>query len=94
MKKTRFPTGLTEEEKDKPYAKYFYRTPARIPYEIMQAIQSGPMKSEDALPFERMNDLLQLGYHKRETGYCFMPDNSCSVAVLTKMPGGTGEMLD
>ena len=94
MKKNRFPAGLTEEEKEKPYAKYFYRTPARIPDNIMQNIQSGHMNPDDALPFERMNDLLQPGYHKRETGYCFMPDNSCYVAVLTQMPGVTGEMLD
>jgi hypothetical protein len=94
MKKNRFPAGLTQEEKDKPYAKYFYRTLARIPDNIMQAIQSGPMKPEDALPFERMNDLLQPGYHECETGYCFLPDNSCYVAVLTQMSAVTGEMLD
>jgi hypothetical protein len=94
MIKERFQSALTAAQKEKPYAKYFYRTLARIADDIMQAIQSGPMNPQDTLLFERKNDLLQPGYHKYETGYCFMPDNSCYVAVLTRMPGVTGEMLD
>ena len=66
---------LTEEEKGKPYAKYFYRALARIPDEIMHALQSGFMQPEDALQFDCLNDLLRPGYHTRETWYCFMPDN-------------------
>lgn len=65
-----------------------------IPDEVTRAIALGPMDHRDALPFERINDLLQPGYHVRETGCCFMPDNSCYVAVLTRMPKVSGEMLD
>lgn len=85
---------MTEEEKDKPYAKYFYRPMAKIPDEVTHAIASGSMDHKDTLPFERINDLLQPGYHAWETGVCFMPDNSCYVAVLTRMPKVSGEMLD
>jgi phloretin hydrolase len=60
----------------------------------MQDLKSGAMDPKDALLFEHKNDLLDPGYHTRETGYCFMPDNSCYVAVLTNMPGVTAEMLD
>lgn len=94
MKNDRFQTGLTIEEKGKPYAEYYYRPLACINDDVMRALRSGPMDPKDALPFEHKNDLLQPGYHKHETGYCFMPDNSCYVAVLTRMPGVTGEMLD
>lgn len=94
IKKNRFQAGLTKEEQNKPYAKYFSRTPTWLPDEVMNAIKAGPMKFEDALPFEHMNDLLSPGYKTRETGYCTMPDNSFYVAVLTQMPGVSGEMID
>jgi len=85
---------LTDEEKTKPYAKYYYKKLAPIPEDVIKAIRSGPMKTELALLFENKNDLLNPGYHAVETGYCTMPDNSYYVAVLTKMPNVTGEMLD
>jgi hypothetical protein len=94
MKKRNMRADLTEEEKTRPYAKYFYKEPAKVPEDVMAAIQAGPMNFRDALPFEKINDLLNSGYHAVETGHCRMPDNTCYVAVLTKMPGVTGEMLD
>jgi hypothetical protein len=87
-------TDLTEEEKSRPYAKYFYKELAAVPENVMAAIQAGPMNPRDALPFERINDLLNPGYHAVETGHCRMPDNTCYVAVLTDMPGVTGRMID
>lgn len=92
--KKRVPSVLTAAEKKKPYAEYFYRPLARIADDIVQDLRSGPMDPHHALPYELMNDLLNPGYHARETGYCFMPDGSCYVAVLTRMPGITGEMVD
>jgi phloretin hydrolase len=88
------PENLTEEEKEKPYASYMSRAPARVPTNILQAIQAGPMDPKDVLPFEKINDMLTPGYHAVETGHCRLPDNSGYVAVLTTMPGVTGEMLD
>jgi len=86
--------SLTEEEKTKPYANYFYKEPAAVPEEILRQIDSGAINSADALRFENKNDLLKPGYLARETGWCFMPDANCYAAVLTKMPRVTGEMLD
>jgi hypothetical protein len=93
MKQKRYQADLTEEEKTKSYAKYFYKKLAPVSEETMRAIQAGPMNPADALPFERKNDLLNRGYHAVETGHCRMPDNTCYVAVLTKMPGVNTEML-
>jgi hypothetical protein len=93
MKHKRFQADLTEEEKTKSYAKYFYKKLAPVPEETMRAIEAGPMDPADALPFKRINDLLNPGYHAVETGHCRMPDNTCYVAVLTKMPGVNVEML-
>ncbi len=93
MKNRHFQAELTEEEKAKPYAKYFYKKLATVPEETMHAIQRGPIDPSDALPFERINDLLNPGYHAVETGHCRMPDNTYYVAVLTKMPGVSVEML-
>jgi hypothetical protein len=94
MKNSTYQPNLTEEEKAKPYASYMNRPLAQVPAEILQAIQAGPMEPKDVLPFERINDLLNPGYHAVETGYCRLPNNSGYVAVLTKMPGVTGEMID
>ncbi len=43
---------------------------------------------------KKRNDLLNPGYSSLENGYCKMSDGSVYVAVLTKMPNVTGEMLD
>lgn len=94
MKQKRHQADLTEKEKTRPYAKYFYKELAPVPDETVRAIEAGPMNPRDALPFERLNDLLNPGYHAVETGYCRMPDNTCYVAVLTRMPGVTAEMID
>lgn len=40
------------------------------------------------------NDLLKPGYLPAEMGYCILPDGSGFVAMLTKMPGVTTEMIN
>jgi phloretin hydrolase len=94
MKYRQYQSDLTEEEKLKPYAKHFYKPLARVPDNILSAIEAGPMDPGDVLPLSRINELLDPGYHAVETGSCFMPDGTCYVAVLTDMPGVTGEMID
>jgi phloretin hydrolase len=94
MKENRSYADLTDEEKNRPYAKYFYKEPARIPADVRSALEAGPMDPAAALPFGRINDLLNPGYLEKEIGYCLMPDNSGYTAMLTRMPGVTGEMLD
>ena len=94
MKESVSLTPLTDEEKTRPYAKYYYRQPAPVPGDVQSALAAGPIDPSEALAFEKINDLLGPGYHAKENGYCFMPDGSCYVAVLTRMPGVTGDMLD
>lgn len=85
---------LTEDELSRGYVNMLDRPMARVPDDIMSAIESGPIDPAEALPFEEKNRLLEPGYLAKETGYCRLPDGSCYAAVLTRMPGVTGEMID
>ena len=93
MKKQNRPE-LNDAEKKESYAKYYNRKSAKIPARVIRDIQNGPYPKEDALLFEKINDLLNPGYLSVENGYCNMPDGSVFVAVLTEMPRVTGGMLD
>ncbi len=88
------PPPLTKEEISRGYVSMLDRPMATVPGDILSAIESGPIRPSDALPFEEKNLLLEPGYLAKETGYCRMPDGSCYAAVLTRMPGVTGEMID
>lgn len=85
---------LHDDEKQEPYAEYYYRISAAVPPNVIQAIKKSPFPSEEALLFDEKNALLDTGYLSLENGYCHMPDGSVFVAVLTEMPRVTGEMLD
>jgi anaerobic selenocysteine-containing dehydrogenase len=53
-----------------------------------------PLRSwAEALPIQRMNELLNPGYVEVETGYCTMPDGSGYMALLMPMPGVTADMV-
>jgi phloretin hydrolase len=88
------PPALTDEEQKRDYAPLLGRPMAAVAPDVMEAIERGPIDPREALPFEEKNRLLEPGYLAKETGYCFMPDGSCYAAVLTRMPGVTGEMID
>lgn len=85
--------SLTEEEKQKPYAKYFYMPYPNVPGDILSQMEQ-PLDPTKALLIEDRNDLLNPGYLPAEVGYCIMPDGSGYVASLTRMPGVTLEMLE
>ncbi|MGB9903545.1 MAG: DAPG hydrolase family protein [Desulfotomaculales bacterium] len=85
---------LEPAEKAKPYAKYFSRPMAPVPREILDFLARGPIDPALALPVQRRNELLNPGYLPAEMGYCLMPDGSGFVAMLTRMPGVTAEMID
>lgn len=85
---------LNDADKREPYAGYFHREPAAIPSSVISDIQNSPYPREFALPFEKINDLLNPGYLSMENGYSIMQDNSVFVAVRTEMPDVTGDMLD
>lgn len=84
---------LTEQELQKPYAKYFSVPYPPVPEDILAQMQE-PMDPSLALHINDRNDLLNPGYLPREVGYCKMPDGSGYVASLTRMPGVTLEMLE
>jgi hypothetical protein len=85
---------LSDAEKQEPYATYYHRESAKVSSSVTADIERSPYPSKDALPFERINDLLTPGYLPIENGYAYLPDGSVYVAVLTEMPKVTGEMLD
>lgn len=84
---------LTPEEEKLPYAKYYYRPMATPNPRLMEILSKGPMDPAKALPLERLNDLLDPGYHEVETGYCVMDNGLGYVAVNNVFPGCTVEML-
>ena len=84
---------LTDEEKAKPYAKYFYREPAPPAPERLAAMDQ-PIDPSKALPIESINDLLKPGHFNAEAGWCVMPNGAGYVANHTLMPGVTADMIN
>lgn len=70
------------------------RPSAQLEPRVAAALESGPIDPVDALRVAELSALLDAGYHRAETGYCTFDDGRGYVAVLTKMPGVTAEMLD
>ena len=90
---TRLKNELTEQEKLKPYAKYFYREPAAPDAALLVKLEK-PINQEQALLPENTNDLLQPGYMEVEAGWCILPNGAGFAANLTQMPGVTVEMIN
>jgi phloretin hydrolase len=87
------PPKLRPDEEALPYAKYYYRAPAPPNPSLMEILGRGPMDPAKALPYERMNDLLDPGYHEVETGYCVLENGAGYVAVHNVFPGCTVAMM-
>ena len=84
---------LTEAERQHPLARYWYRhTP--IASDVLADLSEGPMDSRDLLHWEHRTDLAKPGYSAVENGYCMLSDGSGYVAVMTRFPGSTAEMID
>ncbi|MBP1708197.1 MAG: hydrolase [Chloroflexi bacterium] len=66
---------LTPEEKARPYSKYFYRKIVPPAPERLAAMDKS-MDPGQALPIERLNDLLNPGYHEIESGWCVLPNGA------------------
>jgi len=88
------PKTLTEAERSKPFAKYFDRPMVPPPQEIYDLLEKGPIDPSLALHINDRNELLDPGYLACEKGYCLMPDGTGFIAMLTKMPGVTMEMIE
>ncbi len=88
-----FKRDLTDEEKAKPYAKYFYREiVAPAPERVL--IMDRQMDPAGSLPIERINDLLNPGYQEVETGWCILPNGAGYIANHVIMPGVTVNMVN
>jgi len=84
---------LTAEEKQKSYAKYFYREPAAPDAALLAKIEK-PINPAQAMLPENINDLLNQGYMEIEAGWCILPNGAGFAANHTKMPGVTVEMIN
>jgi hypothetical protein len=84
---------LRPDEKALPYSKYYYRPVAPPNQRLLDTLDHGPMDPAGALPIERINDLLDPGYHEVETGYCQLPNGGGYLAVNNVFPGCTVDMM-
>ena len=86
--------GVSTEEKNLSYYRFFEQDLAEIPQEKLQILKGGPSQIK-AVPFEEKN-LFLAGKDEAycQTGYGIMEDGTGFVCNTTYMPGVTGEMLD
>lgn len=66
----------------------------RAPAATAAAIEAGPIDPSQALPLARIDQLADSPVLPAETGWCWLPDGVGYVAVMTRMPGVSGEMID
>jgi hypothetical protein len=65
-----------------------------LPNHVKEALDQGPAEPENGLTLADTNELLRPGYLSLETGFTRLPNGQMYVAVLTKMPGAKGKMID
>ena len=78
----------------KPYAKYWNPEMRPLPEHVQDALSLGIQASQLGFPITEANQLLAPGYLPLETGYTRLDNGQIMVAMLTKMPGVTGKMID
>ena len=83
--------GVSQEEKQLSYYKYFEQDLAPIPIEKLTVLAEGPQEEKKAVPFEQ-KDLFLAGRDEEycQTGYGVMDDGTGFVCNTTYMPGVTG----
>lgn len=79
---------------DKPYAKYWNPTMKGMSEHITQAVVQSPLPSCYGFMHTECDRLLETGYLPLESGYTQLRNGEMFVAVLTPMPGVSGEMID
>jgi hypothetical protein len=78
----------------KPYAKYWNPEMGPMQEQVRRALLHGAEASELGFPVAEANQLLEPGYLPLENGFTRLENGQVFVAVLTKMPGVTSEMID
>jgi hypothetical protein len=84
---------LRRDQEALPYSKYYHRQLAQPNPRLIEILDKGPMDPTKALPYERINDLLDPGYHEVENGYCILENGAGYVAVNNVFPGCTVDMM-
>ncbi|MFW6676854.1 DAPG hydrolase family protein [Lacrimispora sp. AGF001] len=87
--------GVSQEEKNLSYYKFFERPMAEIPEEKLAILINGQGDKKAGVPFEKRN--LYLAGNDEEycqNGYGIHEDGTGYVCNTTYMPGVTGDMLD
>ena len=84
---------LTDEELQHPLADYWFRRPA-ISEKVLADLRKGPTDKSKALAWEDRTRLSDPGDLPVENGYCTLDDGTRFIAVRTRFPGCTAEMID
>jgi len=79
---------------EKPYAKYWNPDMGPMQDQVQRALMHGIEASELGFLVTEANQLLEPGYLPLENGFTRLANGQVFVAVLTKMPGVTSEMID
>jgi hypothetical protein len=87
--------GYRDEDRKRPYAHYFQDRSLPVQPHVMDALTAGPVSGAYGVRLSRLaDDLSRPGYLPLETGYTVNDDGHLVMAILTDMPGVTGEMWD
>lgn len=87
--------GYQDSDFAKPWAHFMQDRSLPVQPHVHDAIATGPVAAEFGLRVRDMADHMNKpGYRHLETGYTTNEDGHVVVAVLTDMPGVTGEMWD
>ncbi len=87
--------GYRDEDRRKPYARFFQERARPVQAHVKDALLAGPVAAEFGTRKSTVAaELSRPGYLPLETGYTINEDGHIVVAVLTDMPGVTGEMWD
>ena len=79
---------------EKPYAKYWNPDMGPMQDQVQRALMHGIEASELGFPVTEADQLLEHGYLPLENGFTRLANGQVFVAVLTKMPRVTSEMID
>jgi hypothetical protein len=84
----------TTPANDLDLTRYLSRPLSAADAATVAAIEAGPIRAADALPFAQLDRLLDPVPLPVETGWCTLPDGIGYVAVRTAMPTVSAEMVD
>ncbi len=85
---------LTKAEAMLPYSKYYHRTLATPPQEVLDDIgDNAPMDPSLVIMPDRVNDLIRMPELPYKRGWCMLSDGSAYASATTPFPGCTPEAL-